>query len=128
MTGPLKMMHSAIHCCIPPWGFRDENSLYTYSPEQYDPFLPPQKPANARNVARLPTHALLVTEGSYEFEVFHYPYNHDWEISHSEFTDGHDGVYLSGRNIRFHHNLVDSIQDDGIYLSAPSPHFNDDIH
>ena len=69
-----------------------------------------------------------MTEGSYEFEVFHYPYNHDWEIANCEFTDGHDGVYLSGRGIRFHHNLVDRMQDDGIYLSSPSPYFNDDIH
>lgn len=127
-TGPLKMIHSAIHGMLPPWAFRDENGLYTYNPRSYDPFLPPLKPGNERNIARLPTHALLVTEGSYEFEVFHYPYNHDWDISYSEFTDGHDGVYLSGREIRFHHNFVDGMQDDGIYLSSPSPHFNDNIH
>lgn len=127
-TGPLKMVNSAIHGMIPPWAWRAENGLYTYSPRSYDPFVPPLKPANERNIARLPTHAVLVTEGSYEFEVFHYPYNHDWEISHCEFTDGHDGVYLSGRNIRFHHNWVDKMQDDGIYLSSPSPYFNDDIH
>lgn len=127
-TGPLKMIHSAIHGMIPPWAWRDENSLFTYSPRSYDPFLPAAKPDNARNIARLPTHAVLVTEGSYEFEVFHYPYNHDWDISYCEFTDGHDGVYLSGREIRFHHNLVDAIQDDAIYLSSPSPRFNDNIH
>ncbi len=126
-TGPLRMTHCAIHGCIPPWGFRDENSLYTYTPQEYDPFLPPQKPSNARNIARLPTHALLVTEGSYEFEVFHYPYNHRWEISYSEFTDGHDGVYLSGHDIRFHHNWIDNIQDDAIYLSSPSPRFSDNV-
>jgi len=127
-TGPLKMIHSAIHGMIPPWAWRDENGLYTYNPRSYDPFVPAAKPGSERNVARLPTHALLVTEGSYEFEVFHYPYNHDWDISYSEFTDGHDGVYLSGREIRFHHNFVDGMQDDGIYLSSPSPHFNDNIH
>jgi hypothetical protein len=110
-----------------PWMWRDENSLHTYTPTSYDPFVPPPAPANARNIARLPTHAVLVTEGSYEFEVFHYPYNHDWEISQSEFSDGHDGVYLSGRNIRFHHNWVDNFQDDAMYLSAPSPYFNDGI-
>ncbi len=127
-TGPLRMVNSAIHGIIPPWGFRSENGLYTYTGRSYDPFIPAQPPANARNIARLPTHAVLVTEGSYEFEVFYYPYNHDWDISYSEFTDGHDGVYLSGRNIRFHHNWVDAIQDDAIYLSSPSPGMNDDIH
>lgn len=127
-TGPFRMVHSAIHGMIPPWAWRDENSLFTYTARFYDPFLPSPQPANARNIARLNTHALLVTEGSYEFEVFHYPYNHDWEIAHCEFTDGHDGVYLSGRAIRFHHNLVERMQDDGIYLSSPTHYFNDDIH
>ncbi|MBI3411107.1 MAG: hypothetical protein HY040_22460 [Planctomycetes bacterium] len=127
-TGPFRMVNSAIHGMIPPWAWRDENSLFTYSPKSYDPFLPAAKPANERNIARLNTHALLVTEGTYEFEVFAYPFNHDWEISQCEFTDGHDGVYLSGRTIRFHHNLVDRMQDDGVYLSSPSNYFNDDIH
>ncbi|MSQ96274.1 MAG: hypothetical protein EXR98_17215 [Gemmataceae bacterium] len=127
-TGPFKMTNSAIHGMIPPWAWRDENGLYTYTGRSFDPFVPPPKPANERNIARLNTHALLVTEGSYEFEVFYYPYNHDWEISHCEFTDGHDGVYLSGRAIKFHHNLVDRMQDDGIYVSSPSHYFNDDIH
>jgi len=127
-TGPFKMVNSAIHGMIPPWAWRDQNGLYTYTPRSYDPFLPPAKPANERNIARLNTHALVVTEGSYEFEVFHYPYNHDWEIANCEFTDGHDGVYLSGRAIHFHHNLVERMQDDGIYLSSPTHYFNDDIH
>lgn len=127
-TGPFRMVNSAIHGIVPPWAWRDENSLYTYSPRTYDPFVPGESPANVRNIARLNTHALLVTEGSYEFEVFHYPYNHDWEIANCEFTDGHDGVYLSGHGIRFHHNVVEQIQDDGIYLSSPTHFFNNDIH
>jgi hypothetical protein len=127
-TGPFRMVHSAIHGSIPPWAWRDENSLFTYTPRAYDPFVPAAKPGPERNIARLNSHALLVTEGSYEFEVFYYPYNHDWEIANCEFTDGHDGVYLSGHGIHFHHNLVDRMQDDGIYLSSPSNYFNDDIH
>jgi hypothetical protein len=127
-TGPFKMVNSAVHGMIPPWAWRDENGLYTYTARSYDPFWPPAKPANERNICRMNTHALVVTEGSYEFEVFHYPYNHDWDISQCEFTDGHDGVYLSGRGIRFHHNLVERMQDDGIYLSSPTHYFNDDIH
>ncbi len=127
-TGPLRMRDCAVRGMIPPWAFRDENSLFTYSPTSYDPFLPPAQPANQRNIARLPTHAVVVTEGSYEFEVFHYPYNHDWDVGSCEFSDGHDGVYLSGRNIHFHHNWVDNFQDDALYLSSPSPFFNDNIH
>jgi hypothetical protein len=127
-TGPFKMTHSAIHGMIPPWAWRSENGLYTYTPRAYDPFVPAEKPGNARNICRMNTHALLVTEGTYEFEVFAYPYNHDWDIGHCEFTDGHDGVYLSGRAIKFHHNVVERMQDDGIYLSSPSHYFNDDIH
>jgi len=127
-TGPFKMLNSAIHGMIPPWAWRNENGLYTYNARSYDPFVPAPKPGNERNIARLNTHALLVTEGSYEFEVFHYPYNHDWEIANCEFTDGHDGVYLSGRSIKFHHNVVDRMQDDGVYLSSPTHYFSDDIH
>ena len=71
---------------------------------------------------------MLVTEGSYEFEIFYYPHHHDWDVSYCDFGDGHDGVYLSGSNIRFHHNWVDGIQDDAVYLSSPSPYFNRDIY
>ena len=144
-TGPFRMLNSAIHGGIPPWGSRNENSLHTYTPQFYDPFVNEfeatprsdsqqrqpvvrQNPTQGRNVARLPTHALLVTEGTYEFEVFAYPRNHDWEIAHCDFTDAHDGVYLSGHTIRFHNNRVDNIQDDGIYLSSPVPYFSDEIY
>lgn len=127
-TGPLKLVNCGVHGIIPPWGWRSENGLYTYTSREYDPFVPPPPAANVRNIARLPTHAVLVTEGSYEFEVFYYPKNHDWDVSYSDFTDGHDGVYLSGHNIRFHHNRVDHMQDDGIYLSSPVPQWSDQIH
>ena len=60
--------------------------------------------------------------------MFYYPRNHDWEIANSTFTDGHDGVYMSGHGIRFHHNHIDNIQDDAIYLSSPVHYSSDDIH
>jgi len=126
-TGPLKMTGCGIHGGIPPWAFRDENSLHTNSSRHYPPFIP-QADTRARNIARLNTHALLVTEGSYEFEVFYFPRNHDWEIAHCTFSDGHDGVYLSGHEIRFHHNHVHSIQDDAIYLSSPAHFSSDNIY
>ena len=52
-TGPLRFIHSAIHGMIPPWAFRDENSLFTYTPRAYDPFVPGTKPSIERNIARL---------------------------------------------------------------------------
>jgi hypothetical protein len=43
----------------------------------------------------------------------------DLEISHSEFTDGHDGVFLGEVDgVRFHHNLVENFNDDGIFLTS----------
>ena len=154
-TGPLKMTHCGVYGSIPPWGFSTENALQTYTPRYYDPFLKDalalyaeglgnlENKANGfaqyadklrspfarrRNVARLNTHAVLVTEGGYEFETFYYPVNHDWDISYCEFTDGHDGVYPSGRNIRFHHNWVDNMQDDGIYMSSPTPYVSHKVY
>ena len=125
-TGPLKMTHCGIYGMIPPWGTRWENGLFVYSPNKYPPFIPDEK--GARHFSRLPTHALLVTEGGYEFEVFYYPFNHDWEIAHCEFSDSHDGVYLAGYNLRFHHNWLSTLQDDGIYVSAPTPLHNHSVY
>lgn len=125
-SGPLKMTHCGVHGMIPPWGSRWENALYVYKPDRYPPFIPDAD--GRRHFSRLPSHALLVTEGGYEYEVFYYPHNHDWEISYCEFSDGHDGIYLSGSNIRFHHNVVDALQDDGIYISAPTPYFTANVY
>jgi hypothetical protein len=139
-TGPLKMKGCGVYGMIPPWAFRTENCLYASSPYICPPFLessPGFKTAAdettkqnqpKRHIARLPTHALLVTAGGYEFETFYYPFNHDWEISYCEFTDGHDGVYLSGREIHFHHNWVENMQDDAIYLSSPTPAVTDKLY
>jgi len=47
------------------------------------------------------------------------PQSADWEIAHCEFTDDHDGVWLRYvKNLRFHHNLVDRFNDDGIEVGA----------
>jgi hypothetical protein len=138
-TGPLKMVNCGVYGMIAPWMWRSENVLYAYSPTVAPPFIDqnvaseiqgstkPQPVRPARHIARLPTHAVLVTEGGYEFETFYYPHNHHWDVYRCEFTDGHDGVYASGREIRFHHNLIDNIQDDGIYISSPTPYFSDNV-
>lgn len=153
-TGPLKMTHCGVYGMCAPWCTATENGLQTFSPRYQDPFLadamhlylptplpqpkddkfdlysdPPHPLEVARrNIARLPTHAVLVTEGGYEFETFFYPFNHDWEISYCEFTDSHDGVYPSGHHIKFHHNWIDRMNDDGIYLSSPSPYTSNKVH
>ncbi len=126
-TGPLKMTNCGVHGMIPPWGFRDENGLKVYSSHVYPPFIP-DKERGRKHISRLPTHAVLVTEGGFEFETFYYPHNHHWEIANCEFTDGHDGVYLSGYDIKFHHNWLDRVQDDGVYISAPTSYFNHSVY
>jgi len=41
------------------------------------------------------------------------------EIAYCELTDCHDGPYIGTiRGLRFHHNLVDNFNDDGVYLTA----------
>lgn len=47
--------------------------------------------------------------------------NRDFEIAYSEFTDCEDGVFIgSVRGVRFHHNLVENMTDDGVFLTATS--------
>ncbi|GEM_PF-292055 len=45
--------------------------------------------------------------------------NRDFELAYSEFTDCVDGVFIGNvRNVKFHHNLLDNVSDDGIFLTA----------
>lgn len=45
--------------------------------------------------------------------------NRDFEFAYSEFTDSVDGVFIGGvRNVRFHHNLLDNVTDDGMFLTS----------
>lgn len=45
--------------------------------------------------------------------------NVDFELSHCEFTDSVDGVFVGQvRGLRFHHNLVENVSDDGMFLTA----------
>ena len=108
-TGPLRFYRSALYGNIPPWLFRSDSGKRSY----------PGRPT--RDVTRLNTHANWVMEGGREFSVFATPMNDNWEISYSEITDSADGPYFGGVNLRFHHNLVDNMQDDGLYLSQMYP-------
>jgi hypothetical protein len=107
----LKIDHCAFYGNVPPWTFRSDTSLRTY-PDR-----------GQRDITRLNTHALLVADAGREFDIYAFPRNDEWEISHCEFADGHDGVYLGGMNMRFHHNRVHHTQDDGIYLSPMYPRY-----
>jgi len=107
-TGPLKFFNSAIYGSVPPWSTRGETSLRER----------PWK-SKGKDLTRLNTHSLLIPATSDEYSVYYFPYNHDWEIYNSEFTDGHDGVYLGDIvDLKFHHNYVHNFQDDGLYLSS----------
>ena len=108
-TGPFRFYRSAMYGNAPPWSFRGDGSLRAR----------PRRPT--RDIARLTCHALWVTDTGREFSVYAFPMNDDWEVAYSEFTDSHDGLYLGGISMRFHHNLVDFFQDDGIYLSQMYP-------
>ncbi|QDU97483.1 right-handed parallel beta-helix repeat-containing protein [Lignipirellula cremea] len=47
------------------------------------------------------------------------PENHTWEISRSEFTDTHDGLWVRYvRDLKFHHNYLDNFNDDGLEFGA----------
>ncbi len=108
-TQHLRMLDCAVHGNIPPWAFRSDTSKRDY----------PGRPH--RNITRLNTHALLVPDAGREFSVYATPVNDHWEIAHSVWTDAHDGLYLGGINARFHNNLVENMQDDGVYLSPMYP-------
>jgi hypothetical protein len=110
-TYRLKFYRSALYGSLPPWLSRAECGLQSYPGR------------SERDIARLNTHALLVPEGNRESSVYAFPFNGDWEISYSEFTEGSDGVYLGGVSMKFHHNLVDNMQDDGLYLSQMYPRY-----
>ncbi len=128
-SGPVEMANCGIFGQIPPWGYWSDNALQTYDPVYYDPFTQPPEPRAARNVARLNTHALLITEGAEESDVFFYPFNNHWKITQCEFGDSHDGIYFNGREMELSHCLLSRIQDDGFYLSSPSPlPINENIH
>jgi hypothetical protein len=108
-TQRLRLVNCGVFGSVPPWCFRSDTSLRSY----------PGRPH--RDITRFGTHALLVADAGREFSVFFYPFNDDWEIAHCEFAGAHDGVYLGGITLRFHHNRIHSLQDDGIYLSPMYP-------
>lgn len=101
-SGHLKITRSAFRGPMPPWGSRSASKYRTFDSH------------------------LFVCVGTADVHInkrkYYSPQCHDFEISHCDFTDGHDGPYVGGvQRFRFHHNLVDNMNDDGIYLSAWGP-------
>lgn len=108
-TRGLKLHRSALHGSIAPWSTRYEAGFNSYPGR------------SERDITRLNTHALLIADANREFSVYCYPFNDDWEISHCDFTDASDGLYLGGVSMKFHHNRVENMHDDGVYLSPMYP-------
>jgi hypothetical protein len=104
-TEGFKLLNSRLYGSLAPWTFRNDASKRDY----------PGRPH--RNISRLNTHALIEIDSGRESSVFAFPQNDRWEIAGCHFTDAHDGLYLGAINCRFHHNLIENLQDDGIYLS-----------
>lgn len=112
----LEFYRSALHGNVPPWSFRSDKS-YRARPGR-----------GLRDTTRLNTHGLLITEGREVSEVYYHPPNREWDVSYSEFTDGFNGVFFTGEDMRFHHNLVDQFTDDAMFLSTPTPNLTDNVH
>jgi hypothetical protein len=104
-TEHLTMTHCGVHGSLAPWTFRSDASKRDY----------PGRPH--RNLSRLNTHALIELDAGRESSVWAYPQNDHWKILNCYFTDSHDGVYLGAMHVEFAHNLIENMQDDGIYLS-----------
>jgi len=55
-------------------------------------------------------------------------HNHDWEIAYCQIRRGHDGVFLTGRDMDFHHNAIDDVQDDAFDPGGSVPGMTDGIY
>ena len=101
----LHMIDSRMYGSLAPWTCRADASKRDYPGR------------STRNITRLNTHALIELEAGKESSVYYTPQNDLWEIEGSHFADAHDGLYLGAIQCRFHHNLIENLQDDGLYLS-----------
>jgi hypothetical protein len=104
-TDHFRLTKSRLYGSLAPWTFRNDASKRDY----------PGRPH--RNISRLNTHALIEIDSGRESSVHAFPQNDQWEIDHCHLADAHDGIYLGAINVKFHNNLIENLQDDGIYLS-----------
>lgn len=146
-SGPVKLTHSAIHGRIPPWMWRIDSSKGCASGATRDiarmitPTLlelshhgdPDALPRviHEEILSGTPTglrQPPFTGNSAASPQMIHFPANHDWDISWCEFTDGHDGIFLAGKNMRFHHNFVESMQDDAIDIGCALPDAEDTMY
>ena len=90
---------------LPPWFFRADKKA------EYDCLLTDAGDHFHNSLGKATIDVLLYGEGNNK---------QDFEIHHCEFVNGHD-LYLVAKNMHFHHNWIDNLQDEGMVLdSLPS--------
>ena len=95
---------SFLHCefdgGLPPWSFRSEfKDSYFY--------VEPDGTIIENNLVRSTSRAMM---GIGKLDHL--------EVAYCEFRNAHD-LYLGGTNTRFHHNLIEDIHDDALFVSTP---------
>jgi len=130
-SGLVRITNCAVYGRVPPWMWRIDSSNGCASGASRDvvrminpTLLDTSRQGEGMAIPRLINDALRGDGSGGDMEVpqmIHHPGNHDWDISWSDFSDGHDGVFLRGRNMRFHHNFIEDIQDDATDISAALP-------
>ena len=121
--GQVKFLRSAIYGSHPPWGPHIIAALRIYSGN------PPEVNRRMRELARLNTHVMLAIEGRTEDNVdYGWPSNREWEVGWCDFTDSLDGNHLGGFGVQYHHNHMDRVFDDSVYLTPLTPFAGGDIH
>jgi hypothetical protein len=101
-TSGLKVFRTAFRGPMPPWGSRTVSKYRTFDSHLF-------VPVGTLEIRR-------------ELRKSLQPQCRDFELAYNEFTDGHDGAYVGGvLGMNFHHNLVDNLNDDGVYISAWGP-------
>jgi hypothetical protein len=64
--------------------------------------------------------------GTFETLLLGNPNDTGTEIDHCEFHDAHD-VYLAGKDIKFHHNWIHNLNDEGLVLDPGTPEQTQDF-
>lgn len=105
----VRFLHCEFDGGMPPWHFRnDYKGPYWYRT--------PDGEVPRNNAIRWTNRTLFSNYGT-----------HDLKIAYSEFRNAHD-VYIAGVNTNFHHNLIEDIHDDGLFMSYPDEIENLHVH
>lgn len=60
----------------------------------------------------------LATDDAATPQMLSSPMNHNWTISGCRISDGHDGIFLAGDEMRLDHNVIEDFQDDAVDFST----------